>query len=352
MKIITAFAVGLALAAALTVAPANAQNSRSFVSGHGDNANNCLLATPCRTFAVAITKTNAGGEITILDPAGYGPVTINKAFSIVNDGVGEAGMLLTAAGDGITISAGVNDSVTLRGLSIDGGGAGATGIQFNTGKSLTVANSVIRHFTGRGINFTPNATSSLAVSNTLVADNAGPGIFVTPSGSGAVTAVFNRVEANNNSTGIALNGSTSTGTVKATVIDSVAAGNGNVGFLVFTDPGSAPTTLMLFHSAAANNSTGLVAQGSGATVRAFQTMVTGNANGWQVFTSGVVQSYGNNSIDGNTNPGNELAPPPHRAEIARSAGKSRGAAAAALSLRDETAATSQADDVRFGSLAP
>ena len=299
---------GLTLAAALTAAPANAQNSRSFVSGHGDNANNCLLPTPCRTFAVAITKTNAGGEITILDPAGYGPVTITKAFSIVNDGVGEAGMLLTVPGDGITISAGVNDTVTLRGLSIDGGGAGTDGIVFNTGKSLTVANSVIRHFTNDGIFFNPNATSNLAVSNTVVADNANRGIQVQPSGSGAVTAVFNRVEANNNGAhGISATGSISTGSVKATVVDSVAAGNSSVGFNAATTSGKAPTTLMLFNSVAANNLIGIQASGLGATLRAFQTMVTGNANGWQVFTSGVVQSYGNNAIDGNT--ANETAPP-------------------------------------------
>ena len=300
--------MSLALAAALTAAPANAQNTRSFVSGHGDNANNCLLPTPCRTFAVAITKTNAGGEITILDPAGYGPVTINKAFSIVNDGVGEAGMLLTAAGDGITISAGVNDTVTLRGLSIDGGGAGTNGIVFNTGKSLTVTNSVIRHFTGFGIIFTPNATSSLAVSNTLVADNAGPGIFVTPTGSGAVTAVFNRVEATNNvSYGIVVSGALSTGSVKATVVDSVAAGNGFMGFYAVTDTGLAPTTLMLFHSVVANNGTGLRAYGTGGTIRLFDTMVTGNPTGWSALTNGVVLSYGNNAIDGNT--GGDGAPP-------------------------------------------
>ena len=121
MKIITAFAVGLALAGSLSAAPAQAQNARSFVSGHGSDAAACTLAAPCRTLAAAFAATNAGGEIDVLDPAGYGALTINKAISIVNDGVGTAGVLQTVAGqNAIQINAGSSDSVTLRGLTIDG----------------------------------------------------------------------------------------------------------------------------------------------------------------------------------------------------------------------------------------
>jgi hypothetical protein len=68
MKIIAAFAVGLALAGVLSVAPAQAQNTRSFVSGHGLDTNACTLAAPCRTLAAAFAATNAGGEIDVLDP--------------------------------------------------------------------------------------------------------------------------------------------------------------------------------------------------------------------------------------------------------------------------------------------
>lgn len=292
--------VGLAFAAALSAAPAMAQNVRSFVSGQGVDGNSCTLAAPCRTFAFAITRTNAGGEILTLNPAGYGPVTIDKSISIVSS-LGVGGINMLAAGTAITINAGSTDIVSLRGLNFDGLGFGSTGIVFNTGKSLTVANCVIRRFTGNGIEFRPNATSNLFVSNTLAADNNNLGIYVRSTGSGAVTAVFNRVEANNNgSTGIVVDGQFSTGTVKASVVDSVAAGNGEVGFRAIAFAGHAPTTLMLFHSVAANNNGyGLVVSGTGATARAFQTMVTGNANGWFANDSGVVQSYGNNAIDGN-----------------------------------------------------
>jgi Right handed beta helix region len=303
MKIIAAFAVGLALAGVLSVAPAQAQNTRSFVSGHGLDTNACTLAAPCRTLAAAFAATNAGGEIDVLDPAGYGALTINKAISIVNDGVGTAGVIVPSGGIGITINAGSNDAVSLRGLSIEGGGVGNTGIQFNTGKSLTVENCVIRHVKNAGIGFFPNATSNLAVSNTLVADNnGGDGIYVEPSSTSAVTvtAMFNHVELSNNSgNGIVLNGTTSIGTINTTVAESVAVHNGNTGFYIESIAGQAATTLMLFHSVAANNGTGLLVQG--ATIRVAQSMVTGNSvDGYSIGLGGVLDSYVDNYIDGNT----------------------------------------------------
>jgi Right handed beta helix region len=206
------------------------------------------------------------------------------------------------------ISAGASDAVSLRGLTIEGAGVGNYGIQFNTGASLTVKNCVIRHVSHFGIYFTPNASSQLSVSNSRVADNApAGGIIVYPSGSGTVSAMFNHVEANNNTEGIYLNGSVSTGIVQGTVSDSVAFGNGGPGFFAITASGSAPTTLMVFHSVAANNGYGLEAKGSGANIGLDQSMVTGNLSGWVTADSGSVLSYGNNSIDGNTN--NETAPP-------------------------------------------
>ncbi|HWG88235.1 MAG TPA: hypothetical protein VN679_10675, partial [Candidatus Acidoferrales bacterium] len=59
----------------------SAQASRTWVSGVGDDANPCSRTAPCKTFAGAISKTAAGGEIDALDPAGYGAVTITKAIT-------------------------------------------------------------------------------------------------------------------------------------------------------------------------------------------------------------------------------------------------------------------------------
>jgi hypothetical protein len=297
------FAAALALAAALPAATASAQSARTFVSGHGNDGNSCLYAAPCRTFAGAYAKTAAGGEITILDPAGYGPLTITTSLSIVNDGVGEAGMIFTASGDGITINAGASDVVSLRGLTLNGGSVAGSGIAFNGGASLTVENCVIRRF-AHGINFVPNADSNLIVLNTVVSNNSSFGIVVSPNGSGTVTAVFDRVETNGNNIGIALSGVNSTGTIKGTVSASVASKNATAGYFSGSSVGQAATSLMVNKSAAAYNGSGLYAVN--ATLRVFRSMVTGNGAGW-TSAGGTVQSYGNNSIDGNDS--SETAPP-------------------------------------------
>jgi hypothetical protein len=101
----------------------------------------CALAAPCRTFACALTQTAAGGEIDVLDPAGYGTVTITKAISIVNDGVGVAA-IGASSGNAITINAGASD-VHLRGLTIEGLGTGTNGILFHTGGNLAIENCAV-----------------------------------------------------------------------------------------------------------------------------------------------------------------------------------------------------------------
>jgi len=93
----------------LPAGPAQAQLARTFVSAaNGNDNNDCGRPTPCRTFQSAHDKTLAGGEITVVDPGGYGAVMITKAISIINDGVGEAGMLVSGGLNGITISAGAS----------------------------------------------------------------------------------------------------------------------------------------------------------------------------------------------------------------------------------------------------
>src|SRR5262245_51520252 len=116
----------LAVLTGMHVGPAQAQLARTFVSAAiGNDANDCNRLTPCRTFQGAHDKTLANGEITVLDPGGYGAITINKAISIINDGVGEAGMLVSGGVNGVTINGGANDKVSLRGITIKGIGFGS-----------------------------------------------------------------------------------------------------------------------------------------------------------------------------------------------------------------------------------
>jgi hypothetical protein len=306
-------APALACAAALCglgAMPAHAQLARTFVSAAlGNDANNCDRLTPCRTFQHAHDTTLANGEITVLDPGGYGAVTINRTISITNDGVGEAGVLVSGGATGILINANADDAVSLRGLTIKGiGFGGGNGITFNAGKSLTVENCAIRNLDGtglgNGISFHPRASSSLAVTKTVVADNSAIGIDIAPTGSGTVGAVLNRVEIyNNGSHGLSMNGRGGTGTVTATASNTVSAGNGGTGFFVLTNDGLAATSLMLVRSVSANNAgAGLASQGGlNAALRFAQSTITGNFRSF-IRANAFLSSFGDNNVDDNGPP--------------------------------------------------
>src|SRR6266487_4234031 len=105
---------------------ANAQATRTWVSGVGDDANPCSRTAPCKTFPGAISKTAAGGEIDCLDPGGFGGVTITKNMTIDCDS-GAGGILGAGGVNGVVIN-GANILVTLRNLGINGGRTGLRGI--------------------------------------------------------------------------------------------------------------------------------------------------------------------------------------------------------------------------------
>jgi hypothetical protein len=297
---LTISAIGFALLAlGVMLNPAQAQATRVFVAAQGSDSNPCTFALPCRTFQKAHDTVAALGEIDVLDPAGYGSLTITKSIGIL--GHGFAGISVSSGGTGITITAGVNDIVNLRGLIIEGNhfGIGQNGIFLNAGGSLIVQDCTILNLDAIGIDFEPNASGSLTVSDTFVSGTA-IGIHVLPSGSGTVTAVFNRAESDNNQYGIIVNGFNSTGgKVTATAVDSVVAGNSNTGFFVNTQSGGATASLMVLRSVVANNLTGITANFTGSTLWMGQSTVTGNTAGWSVTSGGVVQSYGTNQITGN-----------------------------------------------------
>ncbi len=121
----------------LAAAPANAQATRTWVSGVGDDANPCSRTAPCKTFAGAISKTAAGGEINCLDSAGFGALTITKAMTVQCEGV--IGGVLASGQNGIIVNAGANDAVMLKGLDFQGINA-LNGIRILAAKSVHVDN--------------------------------------------------------------------------------------------------------------------------------------------------------------------------------------------------------------------
>ncbi len=300
---------GALLACGLSTAPAAALANRTFVSGKGTDAGACTRALPCKTFAFALSQTNAGGEIDVLDPASYGPMLITNAISVVNDGVGVAA-IETGSGNGITINAGPNDSVHLRGLTIEGLGSGSDGIAFGSGGSLEIENCVIRNFGNSGIDIAPITSSSFSVSNTIASNNRAAGIVVGPAGSAAAAGVVSKVTANNNNLqGISVGGTLTTAAFfNVTIVDSEFSSNSNVGIGVNSADGAASTAVMVRNSVASNNGTGLFAQH--AILRVGHSVITGNGFGVGMALGGTIISYGDNDIDGNTNDNTGILIPP------------------------------------------
>jgi hypothetical protein len=187
---------------------ANAQATRTWVSGVGDDANPCSRTAPCKTFAGAISKTAASGEISVLDPGGFGVVTITKAITINGDGT-LAG-ILNAGTTGIIVNAGVNDVVYIRNVSINGAGTGLNGIRFLAGKALHVENCNIygqgnnTAGNGHGIFVNLSATGSgLFVKDTNIKTCAVDGVNVATS-TGFVAGILEHVRVEGMPTGVVI----------------------------------------------------------------------------------------------------------------------------------------------------
>jgi hypothetical protein len=210
----------------------HAQASRTWVSGVGNDANPCSRTAPCKTFAGAISKTAAGGEINVLDPDGYGAVTITKSITIRSDHI-EAGVLVNGT-NGIVVSAGPADRVVLEGLDIEGLGTGLNGVQFLAGKELYIIRCAIRHFTQNGVNVASSTNGGHAyINDSLIAFNAG-GVIVQ--GTANIANITNTCILSNTSFAVRANGANNVVAVQASVLNFSPTGisllNGGVALSV------------------------------------------------------------------------------------------------------------------------
>ena len=286
--------------------PASAQATRTWVSGVGDDANPCSRTAPCKTFAGAISKTAAGGEINCIDNGAFGAVTITKAITI--DCVhNEAGVLATLGSNGIVVNAGANDVVILRGLDLNGAGTGNNGVRFLAGAALHIEDSVIRRFGTAGISFQPGGPSQLFLTRTTITANGanaagGGGILVQPTGAaGSARATLRDVVLANNANNALRSDTTgNAGTGVIIVVDNSEMAGSAQGIALVQPGGAAPITMMLTNSLIANNSGfGIITNGAGVTVRVAASTITGNATGVNAAGSSSILSYGTNRLDGN-----------------------------------------------------
>jgi hypothetical protein len=267
--------LGLVLMCLLTTSFAAAQASRTWVSGVGDDANPCSRTAPCKTFAGAISKTAAGGEIDALDPGGFGAVTITKAITI-DGGGGQVASVLGAGTNAIVVAAGSGDLVILRNLRLQGIQSGLSGIVYQGGRTLVVENCDIMNFTSNGI---WQQTGHMSVRNTTVT-NSNLGISVTGG-----TATIEDTNLSANVDGLRV------GAALATAARTVATHNSTGGFAV-----AGGGVLSLADSTAANNGTGVLVVG---VAELSNVIITGNTIGISFSGGGQVVSWGNNHIAAN-----------------------------------------------------
>jgi hypothetical protein len=288
----------------LSTTPVYAQATRTWVSGVGDDVNPCSRTAPCKTFAGAISKTAAGGEINCLDPGGFGAVTITKSLTI-DCHFTEGGAL--AGGNGIVVNALSTDTVVLRGLDIFGVSPPSNGVRILVAAAVHIEDCVIRRFNAAnsaGVSMAPSGATELYIRDTTITENGngstGGGIVVQPTGTGTAKVVLTRtVVRHNANAGLRLDSSTTGAAgISATVDHSDFSGNGNG---ISTNAGGL-NTLGVFNSTISNNSgLGIVANGANSSVYVAQSIITGNAGGVSATSSALIGTFGDNYMEANPN---------------------------------------------------
>ena len=286
--------LALAILMFASVSIAQAQASRTWVSGVGDDVNPCSRTAPCKTFAGAISKTAACGEIDALDPGGYGAVTITKSITL--DGTGTFASILASLVTGITINAAATDVITIRGISINGFCNGLRAMNILQAKTVNIEDCVMFRFAGPGILVNESSDLQLNIRNTVVRDNTGAGLDMTTSSSVVKFTISNCSFIGNN------HGIHAKSRTQGTVDNSVMANNTTNG--VFADATAGNGIVRIWNSQISSNGgngvrAGNVGGGTSVVQIAQSQVNTNTGNGALVGTGGIIETFGNNSILGN-----------------------------------------------------
>jgi hypothetical protein len=293
----------LALVATVLVpaAPAQAQATRTWVSGVGDDANPCSRTAPCKTFAGAISKTATNGEINTLDPGGFGGVTITKSITINACPSGVGGVLVSGT-NAIVVNALTTSTVTLRCLDINGLTTSLNAIRVLQAKSVKIFDSEIYGFTRNAIDVeNSNAGLKVVAARNILRDNTGAGVMVAPtlSAANAVVVVRNN-DIVDNGCGVvaaqfgvdpAFNFATNCGTRNS------ASGISSVALVQDFD-----------NSIAGQATAGIFARGATAIHRLGDNVIVSNGTGLQSVDGGRIFSFGDNLITGNATNGAPTEP--------------------------------------------
>jgi hypothetical protein len=298
-----------ALACSFATAPAHAR-ARVFVASYGNDANPCTFGSPCKTFQQAVNVVDEGGEVTAIDSAGFGPIAIGKSVTITSPPGVEAGVVPTSGNSAITIEAGGNGAlgqpasvIQLRGLTLDGTSGGTNGIVLSSGHTrVEIIDCLIHKFSNDGILLQPNngfiqfGPDTAIISNTIVTDN-GTGIELNPGDPFGLRGTIDHVSTSgNSSSGIIVDGASTTNFVDFTVSNSVSESNSGDGITV---AGASNVKVELRDSTLSNNGfNGITVSKAIASLYA-NSIVLNNNSGFAIANSGTINSFGNNAIESN-----------------------------------------------------
>jgi hypothetical protein len=264
----------------------SAQATRTWVSGVGDDVNPCSRTAPCKTFAGAISKTAAGGEINAIDPGGYGALTITKSITI--NGYGTMTSILVSGTNGIIINAAATDVINLRNLGLTYGPPGNwSGVSYIAGGQVLIENCTFQNFTTAGINVNLTAAGAIAIKNTTITSGASGAIGINiKTTTSTVSASLNNVQIQTDSIGINA-GLNSVATVSNSVVSHARVG------IMANNSGVLNTENCVI----SNNNTGVKSADAASVMRLSNTSIFSNTIG--VEGTGKVFSFGNNKVAGN-----------------------------------------------------
>ncbi len=270
-------------ALAVVAQTAQAQATRTWVSGVGDDANPCSRTAPCKTFAGAISNTAAGGEINALDSGGFGAVTITKSITV--DGGGVLASILHSGTNGIVINAAATDVIHIKNLSINGAGVtlGINGVRVLQAGTVIIENVQIFTLSANGLDIAPSASAgasplNVSLENVKLQNIAGAGVAVDATNR-SVNVTLSEVQVRKSATGVSVLNNTIAGPPAAATVD-------------------------INRSAVSFSTTAAISASTANTVvRLSDSTITANTLGLSTAGGGQIISYNNNRLRGNTTDG-------------------------------------------------
>ncbi len=300
----------------------------------GTDAGACPLTAPCATLNYALSVSDVGGQVTLLDSGIFGPIVLTGPITILGNtpsieaqiaadptaqvgciGAMPSGCGLTNNGYGVEIAAGSSDSVRIGSVLVSSGTSGTGALKLTSGGTVQLSNDVFRGndtATGPIVLLAPNnagvtqaevyfSNSDIGWNNPAAA-NAGA-VEVLPVGTTSLAMHFNHVEVHNASYGIRTDGSSLTSpsaVIKAAITESEFFSFPNAAMNIFSTSGTG-TVQGLFSSVnVIDSGAGVKANGS-QSVAVFQNSnIVGNTTGVLLQGGATFLSSGNNTIQGNT----------------------------------------------------